>query len=172
MCMKLDSNNDQAQKFGTVDDDDDDLEEESLLETPLDKVEPYGLFKSTLMCKSHRSLPVLISIRTTLSPSPSRAKPRLTNSYRSTPTIPTGPLQLPNQSSQPGRTTSDSRRHPPSRCECFCSRKCGRCNKWGRGALILLLVERAFSIRHGVCVIFIHYVLAERVGGLEDWIGK
>ena len=42
-----------AQKFGTVDDDDDDLEEESLLETPLDKVEPYSLFKNTLMCKSH-----------------------------------------------------------------------------------------------------------------------
>ncbi|MCJ1334965.1 hypothetical protein MMC09_000231, partial [Bachmanniomyces sp. S44760] len=42
--------NEEAQKFGTVnDDDDDELEEESLLETPLDKVEPYGLFKDTLM---------------------------------------------------------------------------------------------------------------------------
>jgi len=30
------------------DEGDDELEEESLLETPLDKVEPYGLFKQTL----------------------------------------------------------------------------------------------------------------------------
>ena len=40
----------QAQKFGAVGDaDDDDLEEESMLETPLDKVEPYSVFKNTLM---------------------------------------------------------------------------------------------------------------------------
>jgi hypothetical protein len=40
----------QAQKFGAISDvDDDDLEEEGMLETPLDKVEPYILFKSTLM---------------------------------------------------------------------------------------------------------------------------
>lgn len=39
----------QAQKFNVIsDDDDDELEEESLLETPLDKLEPYGLFKGTL----------------------------------------------------------------------------------------------------------------------------
>ncbi len=43
---------DQAQKFGTgSSDDDDELEEEGLLETPLDQVEPYGLFKDTLMSK-------------------------------------------------------------------------------------------------------------------------
>lgn len=43
----------QAQKFGAgSNDDDDDLEEESLLETPLDRVEPYGLFKGTLMSKT------------------------------------------------------------------------------------------------------------------------
>jgi hypothetical protein len=41
-----------AQKFGTGNNDDDDtLEEESLLETPLDRVEPYGLFKGTLLSK-------------------------------------------------------------------------------------------------------------------------
>lgn len=41
-----------AQKFGSGgNEDDDDLEEESLFETPLDKVEPYGLFKETLMSK-------------------------------------------------------------------------------------------------------------------------
>jgi hypothetical protein len=42
----------QAQKFSSVDDDDDDeLEEESLLETPLDKVEPYSMFKHALLRK-------------------------------------------------------------------------------------------------------------------------
>lgn len=39
-----------AQKFNaTGNDDDDELEEESLLETPLDHVEPYSLFKNTLL---------------------------------------------------------------------------------------------------------------------------
>lgn len=39
-----------AQKFGARnDDDDDDLDEESLLATPLDSVEPYGLFRDALM---------------------------------------------------------------------------------------------------------------------------
>ncbi|KAI9871437.1 MAG: hypothetical protein M1830_002913 [Pleopsidium flavum] len=48
--LSVSSHSSQAQKFGTVsDDDDDELEEESLLETPLDQVEPYGLFKDTLM---------------------------------------------------------------------------------------------------------------------------
>ncbi|KAF2115985.1 armadillo-type protein [Lophiotrema nucula] len=42
--------NEEAQKFNAVtDDDDDELEEESLLETPLDKVEPYGMFKHALL---------------------------------------------------------------------------------------------------------------------------
>ena len=40
----------QSEKFGAAhDDSDSELEEESLLETPLDKVEPYGLFKDTLL---------------------------------------------------------------------------------------------------------------------------
>ena len=40
----------QAQKFGAAnDDEDDELEEESLLETPLDRVEPYQMFKATLL---------------------------------------------------------------------------------------------------------------------------
>lgn len=45
----------QAQKFGALADDeneDDDLGEESLLETPLDRVEPYQLFRDALMGKS------------------------------------------------------------------------------------------------------------------------
>ncbi|KAI9700716.1 MAG: hypothetical protein M1836_002085 [Candelina mexicana] len=42
--------NEEAQKFGAVHgEEDDDLDEESLLATPLDKVEPYGLFKDALM---------------------------------------------------------------------------------------------------------------------------
>ncbi|KAL8671777.1 MAG: hypothetical protein Q9168_003724 [Polycauliona sp. 1 TL-2023] len=48
----LDFLNEEAQKFGGAsadDDDDEELEEESLLETPLDKVEPYALFKNALM---------------------------------------------------------------------------------------------------------------------------
>ncbi|KAI4283002.1 MAG: hypothetical protein L6R38_002486 [Xanthoria sp. 2 TBL-2021] len=46
----LDFLNEEAQKFGAVSaDDDDELEEESLLETPLDRVEPYALFKNALM---------------------------------------------------------------------------------------------------------------------------
>ena len=49
-------------------DEDDDLEEESLLETPLDKVEPYGYFKDTLLSKSLlapiSALPVVKSLVT------------------------------------------------------------------------------------------------------------
>lgn len=48
----LDFLNQEAQKFGSyTDDDDDDMDEESLLETPLDKVEPYGMFKHVLLSK-------------------------------------------------------------------------------------------------------------------------
>lgn len=43
----------QAKKFGSfADDSDDELDEESLLGTPLDKVDPYGLFKSVLLSMS------------------------------------------------------------------------------------------------------------------------
>jgi hypothetical protein len=42
----------QAQKFGNLENDsDDELGEESLLETPLDKVEPYQLFRNALLSK-------------------------------------------------------------------------------------------------------------------------
>ena len=45
----------QAQKFTSInDDDDEELEEESLLETPLDKIEPYSMFKHALL----RMLPI------------------------------------------------------------------------------------------------------------------
>ena len=40
----------QAQKFNAANtEDDDDLEEESMLDSPLDKIEPYTLFKTTLL---------------------------------------------------------------------------------------------------------------------------
>ncbi|KAL2856557.1 armadillo-type protein [Aspergillus pseudoustus] len=47
----LDFLNKEAQKFGSFagDDEDDEIDEESLLETPLDKVEPYGLFKQVFL---------------------------------------------------------------------------------------------------------------------------
>ena len=48
----------QAQKLGAGSNDDEDgLEEESLLETPLDRVEPYGLFKTTLLSKPPPTYP-------------------------------------------------------------------------------------------------------------------
>ncbi|KAL2834288.1 armadillo-type protein [Aspergillus cavernicola] len=47
----LDFLNKEAQKFGSFagDEEDEELDEESLLETPLDKVEPYGLFKQVFL---------------------------------------------------------------------------------------------------------------------------
>lgn len=40
----------QARKFGSFgDDDEEEIDDESLLETPLDKIEPYGLFKHVLL---------------------------------------------------------------------------------------------------------------------------
>lgn len=46
----LDFLSQEAKKFGSfADDSDDELDEESLLGTPLDKVEPYGLFKNVLL---------------------------------------------------------------------------------------------------------------------------
>lgn len=37
-----------ADGFGNFSDDDDELEEETLLETPLDLIEPYQLFRAAL----------------------------------------------------------------------------------------------------------------------------
>lgn len=41
---------------------DDDLDEESLLESPLDKVEPYSLFKNVLMSEFNINLFLLFSL--------------------------------------------------------------------------------------------------------------
>jgi importin-7 len=47
----------QAQKFGNIENDsDDELGEESLLETPLDKVEPYQLFRDALLSRFYSVL--------------------------------------------------------------------------------------------------------------------
>jgi len=62
--------NEEAQKFGNLEDNDsdDELGEESLLETPLDKVEPYGLFRDALL-KLQREQPQLYeSLTSNLSP--------------------------------------------------------------------------------------------------------
>jgi len=59
--------NEEAQKFsalGDDDDDDDDLGEESLLETPLDKLEPYQLFRDSFL-KLQQTQPELYQQLTT-----------------------------------------------------------------------------------------------------------
>lgn len=76
----LDFLSQQAAKFNTAvgeDEGDDELEEESLLETPLDQMEPYGLFKATLHCEYSRFLPVRALL--TLSAAMSQQDPHLYN---------------------------------------------------------------------------------------------
>lgn len=64
LVKEASTNSTQAQKFKNLDDNDsdDELGEESLLDTPLDKVEPYQLFKNALLSKPYH--------RAVLSPSP------------------------------------------------------------------------------------------------------
>ncbi|KAL8865314.1 MAG: hypothetical protein Q9174_006953 [Haloplaca sp. 1 TL-2023] len=64
--------NEEAQKFGADVDDDDDLEEESLLETPLDKIEPYGMFKSSLLTLQQDQPQLYQSLVKVLSPEEER----------------------------------------------------------------------------------------------------
>lgn len=45
----------QAEKFSSLQDSDDDdsvMDEDSLLETPLDKMEPYSMFRDSLLSES------------------------------------------------------------------------------------------------------------------------
>lgn len=61
--------NEEAQKFsalGEDDDDDDDLGEESLLETPLDKLEPYQLFRDSFLSKFYQQISSLTSLTFTV----------------------------------------------------------------------------------------------------------
>jgi len=62
--------NEEAQKFGNLDgdDSDDELGEESLLETPLDKVEPYGLFKNALLKLQQEQPQLYESLTSNLTP--------------------------------------------------------------------------------------------------------
>lgn len=62
--------NEEAQKFQNLeaDDSDDELGEESLLETPLDKVEPYQLFRDGLLKLQHQQPQLYESLITNLSP--------------------------------------------------------------------------------------------------------
>lgn len=66
----LDFLNEEAQKFGSLADsaDDDQLEEETLLETPLDRIEPYGLFKSALFGLQQRTPQVYQNLLKILNP--------------------------------------------------------------------------------------------------------
>ncbi|KAF2761125.1 ARM repeat-containing protein [Pseudovirgaria hyperparasitica] len=63
----LDFLNEEAQKFSSIEDDDD-LEEESLLETPLDKLEPYSMLKSSLIELQSREPQMYESLTKNLSP--------------------------------------------------------------------------------------------------------
>jgi len=62
--------NEEAQKFQNLEDNDsdDELGEESLLETPLDKVEPYQLFRDALMKLQHEQPQLYESLTTSLNP--------------------------------------------------------------------------------------------------------
>lgn len=55
LTILLLTNKHQAQKFQNLEDDDsdDELGEESLLETPLDKIEPYQLFRDAMISTHH-----------------------------------------------------------------------------------------------------------------------
>jgi len=67
----LDFLSQQAQKFNAAvgqDEGDDELEEESLLETPLDQMEPYGLFKSTLSAMSQQQPQLYNNLTSALGP--------------------------------------------------------------------------------------------------------
>ncbi|EMC92732.1 hypothetical protein BAUCODRAFT_259877 [Baudoinia panamericana UAMH 10762] len=67
----LDFLSQQAKKFNDAvgeDEDDDELEEESLLETPLDAMEPYGLFKTALQAMSQQQPQLYAQLTSALGP--------------------------------------------------------------------------------------------------------
>jgi hypothetical protein len=78
----LDFLSQQASKFNAVvgeDEGDDELDEESLLETPLDTMEPYGLFKSTLESKSCQLSIRVFYVANLLFPAMSQRQPQFYN---------------------------------------------------------------------------------------------
>lgn len=85
----------QSEKFSAAQDDsDDELEEESLLETPLDKVEPYSIFKNALL-----SMCILKKLTRSLTMHLLTMKRRATAGTAAA-------LRKPHQDSQPRRATS------------------------------------------------------------------
>ena len=70
LCCYSQANFVQAQKFQNLEDNDsdDELGEESLLETPLDKIEPYQLFRGALMKMQQEQPALYTSLTTSLSP--------------------------------------------------------------------------------------------------------
>jgi importin-7 len=98
----LDFLSQQAAKFNSAvgeDDSDDELEEESLLETPLDHMEPYGLFKQTLQCKFTHSAHSRSVLTNCEQPSPSKTHPSTTSS----------PASCSRRSSRSSRPSSSKR---------------------------------------------------------------
>jgi hypothetical protein len=117
----LDFLSQQASKFSAVagdDDDDDELEEESLLETPLDQMEPYGLFKAALQCKFPALLPSM------------RTHGILTNPPHSSLRIPTPTLRPAHRHPVPRRATSRQDRRRRSRQDRARS-GAGSAGRWG-----------------------------------------
>ena len=121
----LDFLSQQAQKFNAAvgeDEGDDELDEESLLETPLDQMEPYGLFKETLQSKPFSSKPCLCEFE-------------LTNLASHVPAT-TTTLQQPHRRSWSRRATSYQSRTRKRRQDCcragsYCCH--GHTPRWSRG---------------------------------------
>lgn len=114
----------QASKFGSIgdDDDDDELEEESLLETPLDKVEPYGMFKQALFRKflsltRSKQQSADIHHRTSTTTAPIVPRPHKDTGHRRTTNHPNS-----RQPSRPNRRTASRHRTTSHRRGC--------CTEW------------------------------------------
>lgn len=91
----------QAQKFKNLEDNDsdDELGEESLLDTPLDKVEPYQLFKNALLSKKYPCCGVLAWLTDCRTPARAAAT-----------------LRVPHHNPQPRRAEHCSGSGASSRC--------------------------------------------------------
>ena len=132
----------QAQKFGTgSSEDDDELEEEGLLETPLDQVEPYGLFKDTLMSKFLRSFRIRpFSFATTIHAS----CPFLTSSAHRAATGAATAVRKPYEEPESGRAATSANRRPPSRSKRISDRATGGSSQRRLALSIMLSLSRRF----------------------------
>jgi hypothetical protein len=75
--------NEEAAKFGNLDDEesDDELGEESLLETPLDKLEPYQLFRDALLSTLTTTVAMIPHKQANCTRSPAETTSALRNAY-------------------------------------------------------------------------------------------